>query len=119
MRSTPDDGYPVRSKQIRNALGDVPIMKQDNRKRPGCGTHNQEGQYRFRWNPSCSFNLPVTYLLRGLNHFLPDRDTVTEVLIVLGIVTVIYFFSWADNLQGVAQQMSPSVSEASPATIQK
>jgi hypothetical protein len=119
MRSTPDDGYPSDPSKFAAPWGIVPIMKQDNRKRPGCGTRNQEGQYRFRWNPSCSFNLPVTYLLRGLNRFLPDRDTVTEVLIVLGIVTVIYFFPWADNLQGVAQQMSPSVSEASPATIQK
>lgn len=54
-----------------------------------------------------------------ITRFVPDQDTVTEVLAVLGIVTAAYFFSGAENLQTVKQQFSISVSEASPATIQK
>ena len=61
----------------------------------------------------------VTYLYRGLTRFMPDQDTVIEVIVVLGIVTAAYFLSGAENLQAVKQQFSISVSEASPATIQK
>ena len=61
----------------------------------------------------------VMYLLRAFTRFVPDQDTVTEVLIVLGIVTAIFFLSKVDNLQSVTRQISPYVSEASPAIIQK
>ena len=63
--------------------------------------------------------LPMTHLLREFTRFVPDQDTVTEVLIVLGIVVLIFFFSKTDNLQSVTRQISPYVSEASPAIIQK
>jgi hypothetical protein len=61
----------------------------------------------------------VTYFLRGFIRFVPDQDTVTEVLIVLGIVVAAYFFSRGENLQTIKQQFSISESEASPATSQK
>ena len=61
----------------------------------------------------------VTYLQSGLTRFVPDQDTVIEVLAVLGIVTAAYLLSGIGNLQTVKQQFSISVSEASPATIQK
>jgi hypothetical protein len=48
---------------------------------------------------------------------VPDQETVAEVLVVLGIVTAIFFLSKADNLQSVTQQISPYVSEASPTII--
>ena len=58
--------------------------------------------------------LPIRHLLGGFTRFVPDQDTVTEVLIVLGIVTMIFFLSKSDNLQSVTRQVSPYVSEASP-----
>ena len=61
----------------------------------------------------------MTYLQHRLIRFMPDQDTITEVLVVLGMVTAMYFFSGAENLQTVKQQFSVSVSEASPSTIQK
>ena len=61
----------------------------------------------------------MTYLKRGLTRLIPDQDTVIEVVVVLGIVTAAFFLSGVENLQAVKQQFSISVSEASPATIQK
>jgi hypothetical protein len=61
----------------------------------------------------------VTHLFRELTRFLPDQDTVTEVLIVLGIVIMIFLFSRTDNLQSITRQVSPYPSEASPAITQK
>jgi hypothetical protein len=61
----------------------------------------------------------VTYFLRGFIRFVPDQDTATEVLVVLGIVVAAYFFSRGENFQAVKQQFSISESEASPATSQK
>jgi hypothetical protein len=60
----------------------------------------------------------VTHLLRELTRFVPEKDTITEVLIVLGIVTMIFFFSTVDNLHSVMRQVSPYASEASPAVNQ-
>jgi hypothetical protein len=61
----------------------------------------------------------VAHLFRELTRFLPDQDTVTEVLIVLGIVITIFFFSKTDNLKRITRQVSPYPSEASPAITQK
>jgi hypothetical protein len=61
----------------------------------------------------------VTHLLRELTRFVPDQDTITEVLIVLGIVIMIFFFSKTDNLQTITKQVSPYSSEASPAASRK
>jgi hypothetical protein len=61
----------------------------------------------------------VTNVQHRLIRFVPDQDTVTEVLVVLGIVTAAYFFSVAENLETVKQHFSISLSEASPATIQE
>ena len=61
----------------------------------------------------------VTYFLRGFIRFVPDQDTATEVLVVLGIVVAAYFFSGGENLQTIKQQFSISASEASSATGQK
>jgi hypothetical protein len=61
----------------------------------------------------------VTYFLHGFIRFVPDQDTVTEVLVILGIVVAAYFFSRDENFQTVKQQFSISESEASPATSQK
>ena len=93
-------------------------MKHHSPKRPACDTRSRQFDLVFD-GIVLAASMPVTYLLGALNRFVPGRDTITEVLVVLGIVTVIYLFSWTDNLQSVAQQMSPSVSEASPATIHK
>ena len=60
----------------------------------------------------------VMYLLREFTRYVPDQDTVAEVLVVLGIVTAIFFLSKIDNLHSVTRQISPYVSEASP-TITK
>jgi hypothetical protein len=60
----------------------------------------------------------VTHLLRELTRFVPEKDTITEVLIVLGIVTMIFFFSTVDNLHSVMRQVSPYASEASLAVNQ-
>jgi hypothetical protein len=61
----------------------------------------------------------VALLLREITRFLPDQDTITEVLIVLGIVIMIFFFSKTDNLQTITKQVSPYSSEASPTISQK
>jgi hypothetical protein len=61
----------------------------------------------------------MTHLVRELTRFVPAQDTIIEVLIVLGIVTTIFFFSRVDNLQSITQQVSPSALEASPGTNQK
>ena len=61
----------------------------------------------------------MTYFLRGFIRLVPEQDTVTEVIVVLGIVVATYFFSGGENLQTVKQQFSISESEASPATSQK
>jgi uncharacterized membrane protein len=66
-----------------------------------------------------AFDNRVTHLLRELTRFLPDQDTVTEVLIVLGIVIMIFVFSKTDNLQRITRQVAPYPSEASPAITQK
>jgi hypothetical protein len=50
---------------------------------------------------------------------VPDQDTITEVLIVVGIVIMIFFFSKTDNLESVTRQVTPYASEASPAINQK
>lgn len=71
----------------------------------------------FQLEPFLLFLVLVMSPLRELNRYLPEQDTVTEVLIVLVIVMSIYFFSWADNLQSVMQQILPSVSEASHTAI--
>jgi hypothetical protein len=55
----------------------------------------------------------VAYLLRSFIRFLTDQDTIAEVLIVLGIVTMVYFFTWADDLHTVTQQITPAISAAS------
>jgi hypothetical protein len=73
----------------------------------------------FRWSRSCGIDNTVTHLFRELTRFLPDQDTVTEVLIVLGIVIMIFLFSRTDNLQSITRQVSPYPSEASPAITQK
>jgi hypothetical protein len=62
------------------------------------------------------FLVIVTHLLRGITRFVPDQDTLTEVLIVLGIVIMIFFFSKTDNLQTITKQVSPYSSEASHTT---
>lgn len=59
------------------------------------------------------YSMTVTHLLRELTRFVPDQDTITEVLIVLGIVTMIFLFSRGDNLQSVVKQVTPYTSEAS------
>ena len=61
----------------------------------------------------------MTHLLREITRFVPDPDTVTEVLIVLGIVIMIFVFSKTDNLQTITKQVSPYSSEASPTISQK
>ena len=61
----------------------------------------------------------VMHLLRELTRFVPDHDTITEVLIVLGIVIMIFLFSKTDNLQTITKQISPYSSEASPAIGQR
>jgi hypothetical protein len=61
----------------------------------------------------------VTHLIRELTRFVPDRDTITEVVIVLGIVLMFLFLSKTNNLQSIARQVSPYSSEASPAISQK
>jgi hypothetical protein len=61
----------------------------------------------------------MMHLVRELTRFLPDQDTIIEVLIVLAIVTTIFFFSKVDNLQSIARHVSPYALEASPATTQK
>jgi hypothetical protein len=75
------------------------------------------GMVPFQLEPFLLFLVLVMSPLRELNRYLPEQDTVTEVLIVLVIVMSIYFFSWADNLQSVMQQILPSVSEASHTAI--
>jgi len=60
----------------------------------------------------------VTHLIHELTRFVPDRDTITEVIIVLGIVLMFLFLS-KSNLQSIARQVSPYSSEASPAISQK
>lgn len=59
------------------------------------------------------------HFIRELTRFVPARDTITEVLIVLGIVLMFLFLSKANNLQSIARQVSPYSSEASPAISQK
>ena len=61
----------------------------------------------------------VTQLIRELTRFVPDRDTITEVVIVLGIVLMFLFLSKSNNLQSIARQVSPYSSEASPAISHK
>ncbi|HUC99875.1 MAG TPA: hypothetical protein VMR88_15410, partial [Candidatus Polarisedimenticolaceae bacterium] len=61
----------------------------------------------------------VTHLLGELTRFVPDHDTIIEILIVLGIVTMVFLFSRVDNLQSVATQVTPYASEASPAINQR
>jgi hypothetical protein len=61
----------------------------------------------------------VTHLIHELARFVPDRDTITEVVIVLGIVLMFLFLSKSNNLQSIARQVSPYSSEASPAINQK
>jgi hypothetical protein len=61
----------------------------------------------------------VTYLRQRFIRMVPDQDTITEVIIVLGMVMVMYFLSDTEKLQSVKQPFSISVSEASPATIHK
>ena len=60
----------------------------------------------------------VTHLIHELTRFVPDRDTITEVIIVLGIVLMFLFLS-KSNLQSIARQVSPYSSEASPAISQR
>lgn len=72
-----------------------------------------------RWSRSCFVPLTMTHLFRELTRFVPDQDTITEVLIVLGIVIMIFFFSKTDNLQTITRQVSPYSSEASPTISQK
>lgn len=57
----------------------------------------------------------MAHLLHELTRFVPDQDTVTEILIVLGMVMLIFFFSKTDNLHSVTRQISPDASEASSA----
>ena len=61
----------------------------------------------------------MTHLIGELTRFVPDHDTVIEVLIVLGIVTMVFLFSRVDNLQSVATQVTRYASEASPAINQR
>ena len=61
----------------------------------------------------------MTHTFRELTRFVPDQDTIKEVLIVLAIVMMIMFFSKTDNLQSVTRQVTPYASEASPAINQK
>ena len=61
----------------------------------------------------------MAHLLRELTRFVPDQDTVTEILIVLGMVMLIFFFSKTDNLHSVTRRILPDASEASPAIGQK
>jgi hypothetical protein len=59
------------------------------------------------------------HLIREFTRFVPDRDTITEVVIVLGIVLMFLFLSKANNVQSIARQVSPYSSEASPAISQR
>jgi hypothetical protein len=61
----------------------------------------------------------VMHLIREFTRFVPDRDTITEVVIVLGIVLMFLFLSKANNVQSIARQVSPYSSEASPAISQR
>ena len=54
----------------------------------------------------------MAHLFRELTRFVPDQDTVTEILIVLGMVMLIFFFSKPDNLHSVTRQILPDASEA-------
>lgn len=67
------------------------------------------------WSRSCFGYLTMTHLLRELTRFVPELDTITEVLIVLGIVIMFFFFSKTDNLQTITKQVSPYQTEASSA----
>ena len=58
-------------------------------------------------------------LLRPTTRYVPDRDTITEVLIVLGIVIGIFIFSKIDHLPSFTPPVSSYASAASPRLDQK
>jgi len=65
------------------------------------------------------YGLVTKTLADGLAHYVPDRDTITEVLIVLGIVIGMFIFSKIDYLPSFTPPASSYASEASPPLDQK
>ena len=63
--------------------------------------------------------LVMRTLLNGLTRYVPERDTITEVLIVLGIVMGIFILSKIDYLPSFTPPVSSYASEASPRPDQK